>query len=79
MPIYEYVCKECGTDFEQLVMGESTTVACPKCDSDKLMKKFSAFGMSVSGSSPAAKPSGHTHSGACGCGNPNPCGRFPTN
>jgi len=77
MPIFEYVCKECGSDFEKLVMGNSTAIACPNCESEKLEKKFSAFGMSVQGSAPSESSGGHTHSGACGCGNPNPCGRYP--
>ncbi len=39
MPIYEYRCESCGSEFEELVFGDSP-VACPKCggaDTHKLM------------------------------------------
>ncbi|GAB6183027.1 FmdB family zinc ribbon protein [Thermodesulfovibrio hydrogeniphilus] len=44
MPIYEYVCKNCGENFEVLVFGNKT-VTCPKCNSTDISKKFSAFAM----------------------------------
>ncbi len=45
MPIYEYICKVCGQEFEKLVFGDQT-VTCPQCESKKIKKKFSVFGMS---------------------------------
>jgi putative FmdB family regulatory protein len=45
MPIYEYVCAKCGQEFERLVFGDRK-VACPKCESEEVKKKFSVFGMS---------------------------------
>ena len=53
MPIFEYKCQECGEEFEKLVFGQSTDVACVKCDSKKVKKKFSVFGMSGAGNSGA--------------------------
>ncbi len=44
MPIYEYECKECGESFEVLVFGNKK-VKCPKCDSEKIVKKLSTFSM----------------------------------
>jgi putative FmdB family regulatory protein len=44
MPIYEYVCKQCGAEFEELVFG-GEAVACPECgatDTEKLMSACSA-------------------------------------
>ena len=35
MPIYEYVCDDCGERYERIVMNKSTVVACPKCESAK--------------------------------------------
>jgi putative FmdB family regulatory protein len=50
MPIYEFVCDECGKSFESLVIGYSTdNVKCPDCESSKVIKKISSF--AVSGSS----------------------------
>jgi len=45
MPIYEYRCRECGEVTEALVpMGGKADVACSKCGSRKLERKFSVFG-----------------------------------
>jgi putative FmdB family regulatory protein len=40
MPIYEYSCDSCGTEFELLVRG-SETPACPECASAELTRKLS--------------------------------------
>ena len=61
MPIYEYRCNQCGEDFEKLVYG-STTVACPKCSSQDIKKKLSAFGMSG-----VEKPFAGSSSGCTSC------------
>ena len=45
MPIYEYKCASCGSDFEKLVFGDKTP-ECPKCNSAEVRKKLSVFGMS---------------------------------
>lgn len=45
MPIYEYTCQECGTDFEELVnINARDNPPCPSCDSHKTEKKMSVFG-----------------------------------
>lgn len=45
MPIYEYTCKECGNEFEELVpLNSETEPACPQCDSKNTTKKVSLFG-----------------------------------
>ena len=42
MPIYEYVCMECESHFEELVRnGEA--VSCPDCDASNVRKQFSVF------------------------------------
>lgn len=65
MPIYEYACRECGSEFEALVRA-STVPACPQCRSTELDKKLSVFATAAS-SAPAPLPP----MGACGaCGNP---------
>lgn len=40
MPIYEYVCDQCGRDFELLIRG-SDTPACPECESEEVSKQLS--------------------------------------
>jgi putative FmdB family regulatory protein len=45
MPIYEYVCKACGNEFEELVFDTEEPVPCPRCggaDTEKLMSACSA-------------------------------------
>jgi len=63
MPIFEYKCKECKEDFELLVRSD-TRIACPTCDSDKVVKKLSLFAAHM------ARPAQEVpacHTGGCGC------------
>lgn len=45
MPIYEFVCKECSKNFEELVLSVSRIdeVLCPACGSGQVKKKMSTF------------------------------------
>ena len=64
MPIFEYACRSCKSEFEVLVQGDQRP-ACPHCDSAKLEKKLSGF--AVGAGVPAAVSAG----AACGsCGDP---------
>jgi putative FmdB family regulatory protein len=45
MPIYEYECRQCGQQFELLVLG-STVAACPSCQSRELEQLISGFAVS---------------------------------
>lgn len=51
MPIFEFVCTECGKAFEELVRSASAVgeVVCPACQSQKIEKKISLFASKVSG------------------------------
>ena len=42
VPIYEYVCMECESHFEELVRGEEQ-VACPDCAATNVSRQFSSF------------------------------------
>ena len=71
MPIYEYVCNDCKTEFEVLVKMEEKT-SCPVCDSESLTKRFSTFGIST-GPSHTMPPcaggcGGGFDAGSCGSG-----------
>ena len=35
MPIYEYVCDECETQFQRIVLNKTQEIACPKCGGQK--------------------------------------------
>ena len=65
MPIYEYACKSCGSEFETLVRS-STVPDCPSCHSTDLEKKLSVFATAAAGPDPAP-----IAAGPCGsCGHP---------
>jgi len=55
MPLYEFHCSKCKTDFEELVLSSRpealAAVACPECGSRKVTKKVSTFASSISGGS----------------------------
>ncbi len=65
MPIYEYACRDCGSEFEALVRASSVP-ECPQCHSTELAKKLSVFATAGSGAAAPLPPMG-----GCGaCGNP---------
>jgi len=77
MPIYEYVCGDCGNHYEQLVMSRSASISCPRCSSKRhtlQLSVFSAPAKSSSGSGPSGSfngggmPSGGGCCGGGGCG-----------
>lgn len=67
MPIFEYVCSDCGHKFELLIRNDTTTAACKSCGSQNLRKLFSVFASSVSSSTPSF---GGFPEGCGRCGNP---------
>jgi putative FmdB family regulatory protein len=74
MPIYEYVCMECESHFEELVRHDESP-KCPDCGGAKVQRQFSVFaahGTKVGGApskGPGTGPSfGGCRHGSCGCG-----------
>jgi putative FmdB family regulatory protein len=66
MPLFEYSCKTCTTQFEVLVRG-SETPECPSCRGTSLERKLSTFAAHTASGAPV-RMSG---AGACGsCGDP---------
>ena len=50
MPIYEYVCGECGHQLEKLQkMSDAPLTECPACGKPALTKQVSAAGFRLSG------------------------------
>jgi len=43
MPLFEFQCKKCGNEFEELVKNSEEKVQCPKCSSNQVSKKMSVF------------------------------------
>ena len=74
MPIFEYLCKDCGRKFERIVPRYDSTVDCSHCNSAKVEKQLSVF--AVAGGSPsrdfAAAEGGGC--GRCGAAQPGSCG-----
>jgi len=72
MPIFEYVCDDCGTKFEKLVRRDADKIACPKCGESHLTTALSTFAAHANGRSKAAEmpscPGGM-------CQTPGLCGR----
>jgi len=71
MPIYEYVCDDCGERYERIVMNQHTAITCPKCSSAKHTIQLSVFAAPANGSkssnSSSAASGGGCCGGACGC------------
>jgi len=45
MPIYEYVCNECGHQLEALQkMSDASLLECPACEKEALKRKFRRLG-----------------------------------
>lgn len=42
MVIYEFICNNCGHEFEELVKDKATSLSCPKCQSKEVKKLISA-------------------------------------
>ena len=45
MPLYDYVCRGCGNEFEGLVRAGGEPPACPSCKSQDLERQLSTFAM----------------------------------
>ncbi len=69
MPLFEFVCDDCGQPFEELLLSSSAIndVSCPACDSQQVKKKISTFASRSAGASIFAAPSYRTASN-CGSG-----------
>jgi putative FmdB family regulatory protein len=75
MPIYEYLCDDCGERYERIVLSKSTVIECPKCASAKHTLQISVFAAhgngakSSGGSASSGSPSSGSGccGGSCGC------------
>lgn len=63
MPLYDFICNQCGEKFETLVLRNELPL-CPRCGGHDLLKQMATFAFrSGGGDSMAASGSGSTCSG----------------
>jgi len=72
MPIFEYVCKDCGHPFEKIVPRYDSQVDCAHCNSANVEKQLSVF--AVAGSSSSDRGADEAGCGRCGASQPGMCG-----
>jgi len=74
MPIYEFVCDDCGREFEKLFrsMTEHRPPRCPHCNSRRVHKKFSTF--ATAGGEPGKGQGGARSCATCDSGFCTTCG-----
>ena len=73
MPIYEYVCRGCGHQFEHLVRGDEKP-ACPACGKRRLDKQFSVVAAHTSGAQSSCAVGDAGACDASTCPGPGGCG-----
>ena len=66
MPLFEYLCQDCGKEFEKIVPRHDSTADCPKCASVRVEKQLSVF--AVSGSASSSSSMADSFDAAPGCG-----------
>jgi putative FmdB family regulatory protein len=67
VPIYEYVCMECESHFEELVRNGHDP-DCPDCGDSNVRKQFSVFAAHGTGQQqPSFGGGGGCCGGSCGC------------
>jgi putative FmdB family regulatory protein len=66
MPIFEYVCDQCDTRFERIVINKQQEITCPNCASKKATIQLSVFA-AASGSGTSSSGSSSSGGGSC-CG-----------
>jgi putative FmdB family regulatory protein len=72
MPIFEYLCKDCGQTFEKIVPRHDSDVDCAHCNSENVEKQLSIFAVAGGSSREFAAPDGSC--GRCGAAQPGSCG-----
>jgi putative FmdB family regulatory protein len=69
MPIYEYICEDCQTHFEKIVLNKVQEIACPKCAGKKNAIQLSVCSPANGSSNGAStKASGGSSGGGSCCG-----------
>lgn len=61
MPIFEYRCRDCGDEFECLVLRSSSPPRCPACDGEDVEKLISLHAVSSEHTRQRARQSARAH------------------
>ncbi len=66
MPIFSYICKDCGEKFDLFIRigGKDEKLICKKCGSKNIQKTFSSFSLGSS-SSKGSKSDSSCPTGTC--------------
>jgi putative FmdB family regulatory protein len=74
MPLFEYLCRDCGRPFEKIVPRYDSQANCSHCDSKNVEKQLSVFAVAGSSNSMESAMSDGPGCGRCGAAEPGMCG-----
>jgi putative FmdB family regulatory protein len=78
MPLFEYLCRDCGRPFEKIVPRYNSVANCSHCDSKNVEKQLSVFAVAGSSSSSSSSTESAMSEGPgcgrCGAAEPGMCG-----
>lgn len=61
MPLFEYICRECGERFEKIIpCTKRDDVECPHCGTERAERQLSTFATNTSGGNNSAASSRFT-------------------
>jgi putative FmdB family regulatory protein len=73
MPLFEYICHDCGRSFEKILPRYDSPADCVHCNSENVEKQLSVFAV-AGGSSNSEPMSEGPGCGRCGAAQPGMCG-----
>jgi putative FmdB family regulatory protein len=68
MPIYEYICDDCKSQFEKIVINRQQEISCPKCSGKNAKIQLSVFSSALAGGTPKSSSNSSGGGGCCGGG-----------
>jgi putative FmdB family regulatory protein len=69
MPLFEYICQDCGRSFEKILPRYDSPAECSHCNSKKVEKQLSVFAVAGTGSSGQSFTESSNDGPGCGrCG-----------
>jgi putative FmdB family regulatory protein len=73
MPLFEYICHDCGRSFEKILPRYDSPADCVHCNSENVEKQLSVFAV-AGGSRNSESISDGPGCGRCGAAQPGMCG-----